>query len=92
MADPRIRFKEPWLAGILAWLIPGAGHFYQGRHFKAAIFFFCILGTFMYGLAMADWQGVYFQTNHPAGKRNLNWGFFAQAGIGAVERPEFIAF
>ncbi len=34
------------LAAFLAWLIPGAGHYYQRRYFKATIFSVAILGTF----------------------------------------------
>ena len=41
--------KDPVLAGFLAWLIPGLGHWYQGRRGKAGLFFVCILGMFLYG-------------------------------------------
>ena len=56
--DSRIRLKNPWLAGILAFLLPGAGHLYQGRLFKAGIYSFCILGLFFTGMAMAGWKAV----------------------------------
>lgn len=58
MTDPRIPLKQAWLAGILAFLMPGAGHLYQGRLFKAAVYFVCILGLFFTGMAMAGWQAV----------------------------------
>ena len=38
--------------------MPGAGHLYQGRYFKAALYFVCILGLFLTGMAMAEWQAV----------------------------------
>ncbi|MEW4487264.1 DUF6677 family protein [Thalassoglobus sp. JC818] len=58
MTDSRINLKNPIVAGILAYLIPGAGHLYQGRLFKAGLYCFCILGLFFSGMAMADWQAV----------------------------------
>ncbi len=45
-----IELRDPFVAGVLAWLIPGLGHFYQGRTAKGALFAICILGTFVYGL------------------------------------------
>ena len=84
MFDSRIRLKHPLLAGIFAFLIPGAGHFYQGRYFKAAIYFGCILGLFLTGMAMAEWQAV-----QPPVKGALSKGkggsvlkFAAQSGVG----------
>lgn len=91
MPDPRVQLKDPRLAALLAWLIPGAGHLYQGRTFKAAIFFFCILGTFTYGLALADWQGVYFQTNNGPNRR-FPYGYIAQFGVGAGSLPALIQY
>mgnify|MGYP001765665878 CR=1 FL=1 len=32
-----IDLRQPTVAAILAWLIPGAGHLYQRRYFKAAL-------------------------------------------------------
>ena len=58
MTNPSIDLKQPILAGVLAFLVPGAGHLYQGRLFKAGIYSFCILGLFFSGMAMADWQAV----------------------------------
>lgn len=58
MTDSRINLKQPVVAGILAFLIPGGGHLYQGRLFKAGIYCVCILGLFFSGMAMADWKAV----------------------------------
>ena len=49
-----IDLKDPFVAGFLAWLIPGLGHFYQGRTAKGALFAICILGTFVYGLYLGS--------------------------------------
>lgn len=35
---------------IAAWLVPGAGHFLQGRFRKALVFFVVLLGMFVIGL------------------------------------------
>ncbi|MCA8993500.1 MAG: hypothetical protein KDA88_16045 [Planctomycetaceae bacterium] len=58
MSDPRIPLKNRYLAAFLAFLCPGAGHFYQGRHVKGAIFSVCIIALFLTGMAMADWKAV----------------------------------
>lgn len=48
--EPReINLKDPYLAAMLAWLIPGLGHLYQGRTGKGILFAVCILSTFGYG-------------------------------------------
>ena len=86
MADPRINLKTPWLAAALAFLVPGAGHFYQGRYFKGTIYSVCILGLFIAGMRMSDWKAVY--VHHPRNKPaaapvKLRWlQFAAQFGVG----------
>jgi hypothetical protein len=47
---PAIDLKDPILAALLAWLVPGLGHWYQGRRAKAVLFFVCIMGLFSYGV------------------------------------------
>jgi hypothetical protein len=54
-----IDLKDPVVAAVLAWLVPGLGHFYQGRRAKGALFLVCILGTFFYGLFLSDGRAVY---------------------------------
>lgn len=83
MKDPRIPLKDPALAALLAWLIPGAGHFYQGRIFKGAIYSICILGLFLTGLAMADWSAVQPpDVRHPLANKTLLLKYSAQMGVG----------
>ncbi len=43
------RLKNPFLAAVLAWLLPGLGHWYQGRKEKAILFFACIMSVFLFG-------------------------------------------
>ncbi len=82
----QVDLKNPVIAAILAFLIPGAGHFYQGRTFKAAIYCFCIMSTFFCGMALGDWKTVYYQSE--PGKRNL--GYFAQVGVGLPALPALL--
>ncbi|MCI0567699.1 MAG: hypothetical protein L0Z52_05810 [Acidobacteria bacterium] len=35
---------------VLAWLLPGAGHFYLGKRRRGAVFFCVVLATFLLGL------------------------------------------
>lgn len=71
MRDPRINFRNRELAAVLAFLIPGAGHFYQGRRLKAGIYFTCILTLFFAGMVLGDWQPVYSQVAYATGNDTL---------------------
>lgn len=79
--------RRPWeernaiVAGVLAFLVPGAGHFYQGRWFKGCIYFVCILGAYFGGMQLGEGAVVY---QKPIGKniRNVTLTFLAQSPIG----------
>ena len=58
-AEEIVDLKDPIVAAILAWLIPGLGHIYQGRTAKGVLFMVCILSTFFYGLFISDGRAVY---------------------------------
>lgn len=51
--------KDPAVAGVLAWLLPGLGHLYQGRTAKGLLFFVCLMGTFVWGMYLGEWKVVY---------------------------------
>ena len=59
-AELEIELKDPLVAGVLAYLWPGAGHWYQGRHAKAVLLMVCILGLFFYGFYLGRGRIVYF--------------------------------
>lgn len=83
MRDPRIPLRDPWLAALLGWLVPGLGHFYQGRTFKGTIYSVCILGLFLSGWAMADWSAVQPpDVRQPLGDKTLLLKYTAQLGVG----------
>jgi hypothetical protein len=83
MPHPKIQLKNPLIAGILAYLIPGAGHLYQGRLFKGVLFLVCILGTFLSGMALAEGKVVYLCNQQ--GQRT--WGYFSQVLVGLPALP-----
>ncbi|MFK8111417.1 MAG: DUF6677 family protein [Rubripirellula sp.] len=74
------------LAALLAWLIPGAGHFYQGRYAKGGIFFVCILSAWILGFALGGGHVVY-ASWQPGDKR---WHYLLQAGVGAAALPALV--
>ena len=84
-----IRLKDPFIAGLLAWLIPGLGHFYQGRNAKGALYAICILGTFVYGLYLGGskevgWGRAVYYSFRPNDWR-LPW--LCQIGVGLPTVP-----
>lgn len=81
-----IDLHNPVLAAGLAWLVPGLGHFYQGRVGKALLFFVCIYGVFFFGLAQGGWRNVYFRKD----AEEHRWAFYAQLGVGAAALPGII--
>jgi hypothetical protein len=74
------------LAAFLAWLIPGAGHIYQGRHTKGSLFFVCILSAWILGFALGGGHVVY-ASWQPGDKR---WHYLLQAGVGAAALPALV--
>lgn len=97
-----VDLRDPMLAAFLAWLIPGLGHFYQGRTAKAALFFVCIMATFLFGLYLGS------DTRSDAergGDKNLGWGrvvyyswragdkrlpYLCQVGVGLPALPALV--
>jgi hypothetical protein len=97
---PVIELKDPAFAALLAWLIPGLGHMYQGRWAKGILFFVCILGLFAFGLHVGG-------SNQPCldGRGKIGWGravyfswtkedrrlpYLCQIGVGLPALPALI--
>jgi hypothetical protein len=57
--DCEINLKNRYLAAVLGFLVPGAGHYYQGRRNKAYLFAVCILGLFGLGMFIGQGHVVY---------------------------------
>ncbi|RPI74039.1 MAG: hypothetical protein EHM42_15785, partial [Planctomycetaceae bacterium] len=83
-AATSVGLKNPVIAGVLAFLVPGLGHFYQGRRFKAALYCICILGTFFTGLRIGHGQVVYFQWEDP---ENRTYAYLCQVWSGLPALP-----
>lgn len=65
MSQPSVNLRNPLWAAFLAWLVPGAGHFYQGRTRKGILFAVCILGLYFVGLMMGEGKIVYWRWVNP---------------------------
>jgi hypothetical protein len=78
-----IDLKQPGKAALLAWLWPGAGHFYQQRFAKGFLFMICILSIFFFGLGLGRGRVVY-ASSKPG---DFRWQFACQAGIGLPVVP-----
>jgi len=74
----QVNLKNQFLAALLAWLLPGAGHLYQGRYAKGLLFMVCILSTFVIGLGLSEGRCVY--ATDSAGK--LNYYYIGQVAVG----------
>ena len=81
-----VELKDPWLAALLAWLVPGLGHLYQGRTGKGILFLICILGTFLYGFYLGNGRVVYASTPSLL----TRWQYFCQLGVGLSALPAIL--
>lgn len=82
----QIDLKNRALAAFLAWVFPGAGHWYQGRRAKAVLFCVTILLTYFTGFAIGQGHVVY-ASWVPGDKR---WHYVCQLGAGAVTLPALL--
>ena len=87
--EQSIQLKDPFIAGVLAWLIPGLGHFYQGRNAKGALFTICILGHSSTGSTLAaagrmDGAGL---STFPSARNDWRLPWLCQIGVGLPTVP-----
>jgi len=92
-----IDLRDPMVAGVLAWLWPGAGHLYQRRYAKGVLFMTCILGTFFFGLVLGEGKVVYAaqfansRQAYPGIQGKLSrWPFAMQIGVGLPASPAVV--
>lgn len=81
-----VELKDPLVAAVLAWLVPGLGHLYQGRTAKGLLFMICILSTFFYGLYLSDGRAVY--ASWVEGDKRLY--YLCQLGAGLAALPALL--
>jgi hypothetical protein len=83
-SDPvEVDLKDPVVAAVLAWLVPGLGHIYQRRTAKGVLFMACILSTFVFGLSISHGHAVY------ASWTDTEWRlpYLCQVGVGLPALP-----
>ena len=91
MPNPKVDLKNRPLALILAWMVPGLGHFYQGRTAKGVLYATCILGLFFVGLAMGDWKIIYWRWVNPtANTEAFCFNYLGQFWAGLAAFPALI--
>lgn len=83
MAGSKVCLKNPVLAGVLAFLMPGMGHLYQGRTFKGLLYLVCILGTFAFGMRLGNGKVVYFDWE----PEKRTWPYLCQFWTGLPALP-----
>jgi hypothetical protein len=81
-----VDLKDPIVAAVLAWLVPGLGHLYQGRMFKGVLFMVCLLGTFFFGLYLSNGRAVY--ASWVEGDKRLY--YLCQLGAGLPALPALL--
>jgi hypothetical protein len=82
-----IELRSPGVAALLAWLVPGLGHLYQGRTAKGLLFLVCILGMFSFGLWIGEGHVVY--ANSPR-ETPWRWQYYCQLGVGLPATPALL--
>lgn len=81
-----IDLRQPELAALFAWLVPGLGHIYQGRTRKGVLFMAVVLTTFVLGLWLGNGRVVYASWR----QGETRWWFVCQAGVGLAAVPAVI--
>ena len=90
--EKTIVLKDPALAALLAFVIPGLGHVYQGRPAKGILFFICLMSTFVYGCylggsSQVGWARVVYVAWRDD---DMRLAYLCQAGIGLPALPALI--
>ena len=84
--DIEVDLKNRGFAALLAWLVPGLGHMYQGRMSKGLAIFVSISFLFVVGLQMGGGKVVYCSFTGD----DFRWQFIGQAFIGSAAVPAVI--
>ncbi len=79
----RVELGNRYLAALYAWLLPGAGHFYQRRYTKGMLFSITILTIYFVGFWLGDGRVVYASFE----KNDFRWQYFVQCFAGSPTFP-----
>ncbi|MFM8735355.1 MAG: DUF6677 family protein [Pirellulales bacterium] len=80
---PAIPLRNPVVAAILSWLVPGLGQLYQGRRLKGLLFMTALVPVFLAGFWLGEGRVVYSSWK----RGETRWPFVCQAGIGTAAIP-----
>jgi len=89
---------NPYLAALLAWLVPGAGHAFVGRRSLGAAFFALVifsltLGIYLDGLLSATFSGHPLEILRTLGCLGLGLPYFvARFGLEYAGTPQAVGF
>lgn len=81
-----VNLRDPYWAAFLAWLFPGAGHFYQRRYAKGTLFLICVLTTFVFGMSLGHGRVVYASSK----SGDFRWQYGLQAATGIIAMPAMV--
>jgi hypothetical protein len=91
MARTQVLLKDPIKAAVLAWLVPGLGHLYQGRTAKGVLYAVCILGLYITGLVLSEGKIVYWTWINPLhDAENFRLSYLMQFCVGLPSLPALV--
>ena len=80
--------RDPLKIALLAWLVPGLGHWKEGRKGKAILYAVCILGLYFTGLIMCEGKIVFWTWVNPLrDSENFRLSYLMQVLVGGVSLP-----
>ncbi len=82
-----VNLRDPYWAALLAWIWPGAGHFYQRRFAKGFLFMICVLSTFLIGLGIGGNGRVVYASFEQG---DFRWQYICQVGVGLPALPAVV--
>jgi len=86
-----VDLKDRRLAALLAWLVPGLGHVYQGRIGKGVLYAVCILGLYTVGMVVGEGQVVLWRWINPIrDPENFRFSYLCQFFVGLPALPALI--
>jgi hypothetical protein len=91
MAELAVPLRHPRTAAFLAWLVPGLGHFYQGRTAKGWLYALSILSLYFVGFALGEGKIVYWRWVSPLGDpEHFSIYYLGQFFVGLPALPALI--
>lgn len=86
-----VDLKNRNLAALLAWLVPGLGHYYQGRLGKAILYAVAILGLYTVGMVVGEGKVVFWRWLNPLhDPENFRFSYLCQFFVGLPALPALI--